>query len=514
MNVRHSLTYDAMNQVVGKVYLVGAGPGDPGLLTLRGAECLRAADVVLYDYLASPKLLTHARPDAELVGLGRHGHGRLMSQEEINDAMSRFAREGRTVVRLKGGDPAIFAHLAEELSLLHSANISYEIVPGVTAAQAASSHAGIPLTQRDDASCVALVTGHERADEKPELDFDALAKFPGTLVFYMGVTTAPHWSRALIDHGKSPATPVAVVRRASLPDQETLLTTLGELTKQLQKRNLRPPAVIIVGEVAHQRDVANWFDSRSLSGRTILATRPEQQSEELEKQLRDLGANVICQPAIEIHDPADWSAVDAAIHQMSEFSWLVFSSANGVHSLLRRVKALGLDMRCFGSTKLAAIGPATAEALSEYSLRADMHPAEYRAEALAAELAPQVRGKRVLLARASRGREVLADLLRDAGAQVEQFVAYSSHDVTSPIDDVRVALADGKVDWVTVTSSAIARSLVHLFGDHLHKARIAAISPLTAEVLTELGYAPAAVADVYTTTGLVAAILAAESGKP
>jgi uroporphyrinogen III methyltransferase / synthase len=503
-----------MNQVVGKVYLVGAGPGDPGLLTLRGAECLRAADVVLYDYLASPKLLAHARPDAELVCLGRHGHGRLMSQTEINDAMLRHAREGRTVVRLKGGDPAIFAHLAEELSLLHSSNIPYEIVPGVTAAQAASSHAGIPLTQRDDASCVALVTGHERADEKPELDYQALAKFPGTLVFYMGVTTAPHWSRALVDCGKSHTTPVAVVRRASLPDQETLLTTLGELTIELQTRNLRPPAVIIVGEVAQQRDVANWFDSRPLSGRTVLVTRPEQQSEELEKQLRDLGANVLCQPAIEISNPGDWSAVDAAIHRMSEYSWLVFSSANGVHALLGRVQALGLDMRCFGNTKLAAIGPATAEALAEYSLRADMHPAEYRAEVLAEELSPQVGGKRILLARASRGREVLAEMLRAAGAQVEQVVVYVSHDVASPIDDVRLALVNGKVDWVTVTSSAIARSLVHLFGDHLHKSRIAAISPLTGEVLTELGYAPAAVADVYTTSGLISAILAAESSKP
>jgi uroporphyrinogen III methyltransferase / synthase len=503
-----------MTQDLGKVFLVGAGPGDPGLLTLRGSECLRAADVVLYDYLASPKLLTHARPDAELICLGRHGRGRIMSQTEINEAMMQHVREGRTVVRLKGGDPAIFAHLAEELATLHSANVPYEIVPGVTAAQAASSYAGIPLTQRDDASCVALVTGQEGADKEPALDYSSLARFPGTLVFYMGVTTAPHWSRALIDGGKSPATPVAVVRRASLPDQEILLTTLGELAKELQIRNSRPPAVIIVGEVAQQRDVANWFDSRPLSGRTVLVTRPEQQSDELEKQLRDLGANVLCQPAIEISAPGDWSAVDAAIHQMTEFSWLVFSSANGVHSLLHRVQALGLDMRCFGRTKLAAIGPATADALSEYSLRADLHPAEYRAEALAAELAPEVRGKRVLLARASRGREVLAEMLRDAGAQVEQVVVYTSHDVVSPFDDVDLALADRKVDWVTVTSSAIARSLVHLFGDHLHKARLAAISPLTAEVLAELGYAPTAVAEVYTTSGLVAAILAAESGNP
>src|SRR5688572_18225691 len=202
----------------GKVFLVGAGPGDPGLLTLRGAECIRAADVVLYDYLASPQLLIDVPPTAELICLGRHGHGRLLSQEEINDAMVRHAKAGRTVVRLKGGDPTIFARLAEELAALESAGVPYEIVPGITAAQAASSHAGIPLTHRDDASCVAIVTGQESPEKQSTLDYAALAAFPGTLVFYMGVTTAPAWSRALIDHGKRADTPVAIVRRGSLPD--------------------------------------------------------------------------------------------------------------------------------------------------------------------------------------------------------------------------------------------------------------------------------------------------------
>ncbi len=503
-----------MNSQVGKVYIVGAGPGDPGLITLRGAECLRAAGVVLYDYLASAELLVHVRSDAELVCLGRHGHGRLMSQSEINDALLRHARAGRTVVRLKGGDPAIFAHLAEELDALHAARIPYEIVPGVTAAQAASSHAGIPLTQRDDASCVAFVTGQERADKEPSLDYAALAKFPGTLVFYMGVTSAPHWSRALIDRGKSPAMPVAVVRRASHPDQETVLTTLGELASVVQIRKLRPPAVIIVGDVAQQCDLANWFNSRPLFGRTVLVTRPELQSEELQKQLRDLGARVLCQAAIEISEPSDWSAVDDAIRQLAWYEWLVFSSANGVHTFLDRILALGLDMRCLGTIRLAAIGPATSEALAEYHLRADMYPSKYRSEALAAELAPHVRGKRVLLARASRGREVLSEMLAAAGAAVEQIVVYQSRDALASSDEVRSDLAAGKVDWITVTSSAIARSLVRLFGKDLRKTRLAAISPLTAEVLTELGYTPRAVADVYTTNGLVAAILAAEASKP
>src|SRR4051812_33819998 len=235
-----------------KVYLVGAGPGDPGLLTLRGAECLRSADIVLYDYLASPELLTHVRAGAERICLGRHGHGRLMSQIEINDVMIRQAKNGRTVVRLKGGDPTIFARLAEELSALDAAGVPYEIVPGITAAQAASTYASIPLTDRDEASCVAFVTGQEKHDQSSSdtLDYAAISKFPGTIVFYMGVTTAGAWSRALIAHGKRADTPVAIVRRCSWPDQQTFFTTLRELGETVQTKKLRPPAIVIVGEVA------------------------------------------------------------------------------------------------------------------------------------------------------------------------------------------------------------------------------------------------------------------------
>src|SRR4051812_15053965 len=241
-----------MPKTVGKVFLVGAGPGDPGLLTLRGAECLRSADVVLYDYLASPQLLAFARAGAELVCLGRHGHGRLLSQTEINDAVVGHALAGRTVVRLKGGDPAVFARLAEELDALEAANVPYEIVPGITAAQAASSYATIPLTDRDEASCVAFVTGQEKHDQSSSdtLDYAAISKFPGTIVFYMGVTTAGAWSRALIAHGKRADTPVAIVRRCSWPDQQTFFTTLRELGETVQTKKLRPPAIVIVGEVA------------------------------------------------------------------------------------------------------------------------------------------------------------------------------------------------------------------------------------------------------------------------
>ncbi len=499
----------------GKVYLVGAGPGDPGLLTLRGAECLREADVVLYDYLAAPELLTHTRPGAELVCLGRHGHGRLMSQTETSEAMIRPAVEGRTVVRLKGGDPAIFARLAEELDALESAGVPYEIVPGVTAASAASSHAGVPLTNRDEASCVAFVTGQECGNKRPgeALDYAALANFPGTLVFYMGITTASQWSTALVEHGKPAETPVAIVRRTSLPDQETIFTTLGKLPSLLTKSKLRPPAVVVVGDVARERSQFSWFNTRPMFGRTVLVTRPEHQADNLSHRLRNLGANVLCQPAIEITPPADWSPVDTAIGRLGNFDWLVFSSSNGVHFFMQRLFTRGHDTRRLGGAKLAAIGPATLEALSKFHLTADVQPDTYRAEALAEALVPHVRGKRVLLLRASRGREVLAEMLSAAGAVVEQVVVYESRDVTSPEADVAAALEAGNIDFTTVTSSAIARSLVGMFGASLRKTRLAAISPLTGEVLAELGFPPAIVANQYTSDGLATAILAATSGE-
>lgn len=496
----------------GKVYLVGAGPGDPGLLTLRGAECLREADIVLYDYLAGPELLHSTRPDAELVCLGRHGHGRLMPQSEINERMVREARAGKIVVRLKGGDPAIFARLVDELSALEAAGVAYEIVPGVTAAQAASSHAGIPLTTRDDSSCVAFVTGQERCDKASdeELDYAALAKFPGTLVFYMGLTTAPKWSHELMTHGKSAYTPVAIVRRCTFADQQTIFTTLGGVEEYLGPGKLRPPAVVIVGAVARARSLDNWFTSRPLFGQTVLVTRPAHQVDAMVAKLSALGADVLYQPAIEISEPADWGPVDAAIANLENFEWLVFSSSNGVDYFLRRLFALGHDLRAISSCKLAAIGPATVEALAAYHLKADVSPNAYRAEALAEALAPHARGKQFFLARASRGREVLAEMLTAAGGVVRQAVVYQSTDVATPNPEVVEALQAGTIDWTTVTSSAIARSLVNLFGDALRQTKLVAISPVTAEVLSELGYAPGAVAKSYTSEDVITAIVSAQ----
>jgi uroporphyrinogen III methyltransferase/synthase len=491
------------------VFLVGAGPGDPGLITLRGIECLQQAQVILYDYLVNARILEHAPASTERICLGRHGRDRIWSQSEINARLVEEARAGRTVVRLKGGDPAVFARLADETDALTAAKVPFEIVPGITTALAVGSHAGIPLTHRNLASAVALITGHER-DEKPtSIDFAALANFPGTLVFYMGITTAPQWTAALLAAGKKPGTPVALVRRCSWPDQRTIRCTLSTVLDTLARERLRPPVIAVVGEVADVESSINWFVERPLHGVRVLVTRPVGQGDELCRKLEALGAAVLSQPAIEIAPPDNWREVDAALERLPEYDWLVFSSSNGVRSLLGRLEAIGRDVRHLNRVKLAAIGPATADALKACHLNTDIQPDEYRAEALADALASQAQGKRFLLARASRGREVLAERLRAAGARVDQVVIYQSVDVGEPDAEIAEALAAGTVDWVTVTSSAIARSLVDMFGQNLKRARLVTISPITSETLREAGFEASAEASEYTTAGLVEALVQA-----
>ncbi len=528
----------------GTVYLVGAGPGDPGLITMRGVQCLRRADVVLYDYLANPQLLAYCRPDAEKISLGKHGRGRIWSQEEINEALVRLARDGKTVVRLKSGDPVVFARGVEEIEALTAAGIPFEVVPGITAALAAGSCAGIPLTHRELASAVALVTGHEDGGkEGPPLDYAALATFPGTLVFYMGVTTAAHWSAALLAAGKPRETPVAVIRLVSFPDQKVWQTTLGNVAQFVAETKLRPPVIFVVGEVASLAPTLSWFDKRPLFGQSVLVTRPNvvrrskwstrsasgqnDADDRLNSSLSELGAEVLYQPAIDIRPPEDWTAVDATLARLDEFDWLVFSSTNGVDGLLGRLLDVGRsfradqdgpegpsysacrDLRALGRVKIAAIGSGTAHRLAEYHLRADLVPDEFRAEALAEALASDAQGKRFLLARASRGREVLAETLTKADGIVEQVVVYQSIDVETPDPEIAARLKAGKIDWITVTSSAIARSLAKLFGDDLRRSKLASISPITSATLRELGYEPATEAKEYTMDGVVAAIFAA-----
>jgi uroporphyrinogen III methyltransferase/synthase len=494
----------------GRVYLIGAGPGDPGLLTLRGAELLGRAHVVLYDGLSNPELLSYA-PAAEHICVGKHGQTRIWRQEEIIQEILRHARAGKEVARLKGGDPAVFARTAEEVEAVAAAGIPLEIVPGITAALAASSYAGIPVTHRRFASAVALVTGHEEPN-KPEssLDWEALAMFPGTLVIYMGVTTAAHWTRRLIEGGKHPETPAAIIRRCSLPDQRTIRCSLQEVPRQLTPSSrIRPPVIVIIGEVARMGASTNWFPHRPLAGQTILVTRPLDQAESMAGPLRELGAHVLLQPAIEIGPPEDWTAVDSVIDRIRTWHYLIFCSRNGVHHFLGRMWQRGYDARHLAGVSIGAVGSKTASELEHFQIHPDIVPTEFRAESLAAELAGSIAGKRVLIVRASRGRDVLADSLSQSGAEVRQVIAYQHSDATEVDPDVLELAQQGRIDWITVTSSESANCLNRLFGPAMKQMKIATISPITSESVRELGLTVSAEADPHTVPSLIESIVKA-----
>jgi len=496
------------NTTPGTVYLVGAGPGDPGLVTLRAVECLRRADVVLYDYLVNPATLEHAPSSAKLVCLGHHSTGRALRPDEIVTRMIEEAGKGRTVVRLKGGDPSIFGRGADEVGALRAAGIPLEIVPGITAGLAVAAFCEIPITHHDNASAVALIAGQERQSKAESgLDYGVLAEFPGTLIFYMGVRRAEQWSRALIEHGKSPETPVAIVRWCTRPRQQTVRCTLGTVVEVIKEKGLRPPALFVVGKVVGRASEFSWFTARPLLGTFVLVAGSQATSRKLRDRLAAMGAYVITQPTVQITDPPDWAPVDAALDRLDQYDWLVFSSGNGVDYLLQRLFARGGDLRLLGRVKLAAVGSSTAERIRGYNIQADLVHEPFRAESLAQSLAGESEGRRFLLARASRGRQVLADKLRLAGAQVDQIVVYSNVDVEEPDSDVLRELSAGEIDWIMVTSPATARSLARLYGDSLRCARLASVSPLTSTALRDLGHEPAVEASPHSTAGLVEAIL-------
>ena len=499
----------------GIVYLVGAGPGDPGLLTRRGAEVLAGADVVVYDHLASARLLDLAPRGALRVCAGKSiGHCTL-SQPEINRTIAEHARAGRTVVRLKGGDPFVFGRGAEEAEHLRAEGVAFEVVPGVTAAVGVTAYAGVPVTHRDAASAVAFVTGHddpESPDGRARLDWEALARFPGTLVVYMGVTRLESLCRTLVRLGKAADTPAALIASGTLPRQKTVSSTLDGLPRAVADAGLGPPALLVVGEVVARRPALRWFEERPLFGRRIVVTRPLEESDRASAVLEALGAEVLAAPTVTIGPPRDLSPVDRAIDRLDAFDWLVFTSSNGVRAFLDRLEARGRDLRALGRVKLAAIGPATAETLARYRLRADLVPGEYRSEALAEALGPHAAGARVLLARADRGRAVLKEQLEQM-AEVEQVAVYTNADAESLPPDVADRLAEGSVDWVTLTSPAIAERFHALVPEDARprigrSIRLASLSPVTTAAVARLGWAVAAEATTYTWDGLVDALVA------
>ncbi len=481
----------------GTVYFVGAGPGAVGYLTLRGLECLQMAEVVLYDGLVNPRILDFAPPSCLRVCVGKHGVHRIWNQSEIDDAVVQYAKQSLTVVRLKGGDPSIFARTAEEVDRLLSESIPFEIVPGVTAAVAASACSGIPLTHRDWSSAVAFVTAHSQeldgGDKSEEqVDWDSLARFPGTLVLYMGVTSVSKWSRRLLEAGLSPATAIALIRKCSWPDQQIVRCTLGNVEEQLTPASsFRPPVLIIVGDVAKFYPRMDWFMHRRLSGKRILLTRPAEQNDLAIRRLESLGAEVLLHPAIRISRLVN-NEIDEKLSTLAgQWDWYLFSSRYGVDYFFQRLWELGLDARQLAGSRIATVGPGTKKAIESWRVRCDVVPErEFNAEHLAALVAPQVAGQRCLVIRGDHGRDVLFDQLADAGAFVENLVLYQNNENRLISDELLQAMEAGLIDFTTVTSSSIARSLMASFGESLKHTRLISISPAVSRTLIEGGYEP------------------------
>lgn len=504
---------------VGTVYLVGAGPGDPGLLTLRGWECLQQADLVLYDGLVNPDLLRHTRAEAQRTCRSEAADGRRVPQDEINQRLIAAAKAGHTVVRLKGGDPFIFGRGSEEAAALAAAGVPFEVVPGITAATAAAVYTGLSLTHREFSSAVAFITGHEDPTKATSpLNYAALAGFPGTLVFYMGLDRLDRISRALIAQGKPAETPAIVVSRATTPFQRTATSTLQDIAHEVQAAGLHAPSLLIIGEVVRLRENAAWFEQRPLFGQIIGITRPEDQSDEAIALAYRYGAQPVSLPTIEILPPESWSAADEALARLAEFDWLVFTSVNGVRGLFGRLWDTGGDLRRLGQAKLAAIGSSTAEALNQYGLRADLVPPAFRAEALAEALRPHVPGKRILWARASRGRDVLATELAQAGGLVEEVVVYRNQDLNEFPSATRQQLDAGQFDWIGLSSPSITRNLSRLLSPEARRhlgarTKLASISPVTTAAAIEVGLPIAAEAKTYTWPGILEAIVS-HGGDP
>jgi uroporphyrinogen III methyltransferase/synthase len=497
------------------VYLIGAGPGDPGLITVKGLECLAAADVVVYDYLAAPNLLKHASPQAELIYVGKKGGDHTLPQAEINALILAKARENKAVARLKGGDPFVFGRGGEEAEILAEAGIPFEVVPGVTSAVAASAYAGIPLSHRKLTATVGFVTGHEDpAKEASGIDWACLAKGIGTLVFFMGVKNLPHIVRELTRHGRSPRTPVALVRWGTTPEQVTVSGTLADIVERVQLAGLKSPAIIVVGEVVKLRDRLQWFERRPLFGKRIVVTRTREQASDLVGALSSFGAACLECPTIRIAPPDDPGPLDRALGDLKAFDWVVFTSVNGVSWFFKRLFDSGRDVRALGHVRTAAIGPATAERLKSFGLRSDLVPETYRAEAVIdAFRGWEVGGQSILLPRAQEARLILPEELTALGAVVRDVAAYK----TEPAAGDRTALIERlearAVDLITFTSSSTVKNFKGLlpearFSELTAGVAAACIGPVTAETARRFGLDVRIEAQTYTIPGLCDAILA------
>lgn len=491
----------------GTVYLVGAGPGDPGLMTARSLQLIATADTIFYDRLIPPGALNGAREDAELVYVGKQPGVPSVPQEEIGERLVGAARAGKNVVRLKGGDPFVFGRGGEEGEALREAGIEFEVVPGVTAGVAATAYAGIPVTHRDDASAVAFVTGHEDpAKDESAIDWEALARFPGTLVFYMGVKRLEQNARSLIEAGRNPEEPAAAIERGTWPGQRTVEATLGTIAEAVEREEVKAPALIVVGEVAKRREQLAWLERRPLHGRRVVVTRARAQASGLAATLRDLGAEVVELPAIRIESRIEIGEVKEATANIGDYDLTCLTSPNGVRLLFEAMQAEGRDARALAGATVAAIGPGTARALAERGIVADVVPERFVAEALVEALADvEVQGKRVLVARAAEARDVLPDALRDRGADVDVVALYETVREEPAAEEIEAVQG---ADYVTFTSSSTVTNLVAALGNRFPTgARIVSIGPITSEAARAAGLEVHVEADRHDIDGLLTALL-------
>jgi len=489
-----------------------AGPGDPRLITLRGVECIREADVIVYDYLVSPEILAHAGESVRRIYAGKQGGDHTLSQQEINRLLVEEAQRGFVVARLKGGDPFVFGRGGEEVEVLREAGIPFEVIPGVTSAVAVPAYAGIPLTHREHTSSVAFVTGHEDpTKEKSDLDWKALSGI-GTLVFLMGVRNLPAIAENLIRCGKPAETPAALIRWGTTPDQETLTGTLADIAKKAGEQGFTPPAILVVGTVASLRETMNWFEKKPLFGRGIVITRPEAQAERLSELLRAQGARVIPFPVIRIVPPEDRMPLDQALDRLETYAWIVFTSANGVSFFFRRLGERGRDIRDLKGIRIATIGPATAAAIGAMGIRVDLVPEEFISEGIVRTFAGEnIRGLRILLPRAEEARDVIPEGLAKMGAETDVVTAYRTVRSDRDASEISPLLERGKIDVITFTSPSTVNHFLGIMGAGFRLpdgVRIACIGPVTADAARRAGLRVDILQERYTIPELVDAIAA------
>jgi uroporphyrinogen III methyltransferase/synthase len=505
-----------------KVYLLGAGPGDPGLLTIKAKNILEKADVVVYDYLANKEFLKFCRKDAEIIYVGKKGGDHTLPQDKINDLLVDRAKKGLVVARLKGGDPYVFGRGGEEAEELIEAGLDFEVVPGVTSAVAAPAYAGIPLTHRRYASSVSFITGHEDPD-KPESahNWQALASGTSTLVFFMGVKNLEYISTNLIQAGMRPDMPASLIHWGTTCRQRTLVSTIAEIADQARAKGFRPPSLLVVGEVVKLKDKLDWFEKLPLLGKGVVVTRAREQASVLVSKLEALGACCYEFPTIKIKPLDDYSHLREAITNLDFYQWIVFTSVNGVKFFWQQLRSMGYDARALGLTQVAAIGPATASALRERGIFADFIPDKYVAESVVEGLLKMgIKGKKVLIPRAKKAREVLPESLRRAGAEVDILPVYEtvlSQESDANADVLLEQINEGKIQYITFTSSSTVENFFSLLDAEKLKPyvsaaeggsgiKLACIGPITARTLQKYGFDAHIQPEEFTIEGLVKAI--------